>query len=57
MDTYVPNDTYARLVSALATAKSCTEQVIIDILMAARIWPASVKPEVMIVPLRIVNKC
>ncbi|MEO5756724.1 MAG: hypothetical protein ABIQ51_07690 [Mesorhizobium sp.] len=44
MDTYIDNDTYARLVSALARAKSCTEQAIIDILMAAEIWPASVKP-------------
>lgn len=43
MDTYIPNDTYARLVAALAAAKSCTEQAVIDILMAARIWPASVK--------------
>ncbi|MES0167827.1 hypothetical protein NKJ87_17835 [Mesorhizobium sp. M0027] len=43
MDVYIPNDTFDRLVAALATAKSCTEQAIIDILMATRIWPASVQ--------------
>ncbi|WP_287245985.1 hypothetical protein [Mesorhizobium sp.] len=49
MDTYIPNETYARLTLALAAIEPCPftgkrePYQMVDALMAAEIWPASVQ--------------
>lgn len=51
MDTYISNDTYARLTQALAAIEPCPfsgkrePDQVVQVLMAAEIWPASVKPK------------
>ncbi|GLQ82007.1 hypothetical protein GCM10007881_55280 [Mesorhizobium huakuii] len=50
MDTYVDNDTHTRLTQALAAIEPCPfsgkrePYQMVEALMAAEIWPASVKP-------------
>jgi hypothetical protein len=50
LDTYIPNDTYTRLTQALAAIEPCLitgkrePYQMVEALMAADIWPASVKP-------------
>lgn len=51
MDTYISNDRYLRLVEALAAIEPCAitgkgePDQMVQALMAARIWPASVRPK------------
>lgn len=51
MDTYIDNETHSRLVLALAAIEPCPfsgkrePYQIVEVLMAAEIWPASVKVE------------
>ncbi|MER9586530.1 hypothetical protein [Mesorhizobium sp. M0276] len=51
MDTYIPNDTFDRLTVALAAIEPCAitgkrePDHMVQALVAAGIWPASVKPK------------
>jgi hypothetical protein len=50
LNTYIPNDTYDRLTQALAAIEPCLitgkrePDQMVQTLMTAGIWPASVKP-------------